>query len=392
MTAEELRPLFEALELTADDVRPLGSGGTPGPRFLAVDDSDVLVGRRFEGLSDELGEDAPFLLVVEGSPDDRRLAMWRNALWPLVHVGAVVRCSGGSARLRTLGGQEPIEGGIDLTGSILFGRRRKHVMSPGATVEKFDRNAVGWDGRPGSAGYPHFRWMRRLVGCFARPDREAASGGARMRVLDFGCGAGWVGIEAAKTLGDVELCAFDPSPEMVKIARANAEKEGIAHFDGRVGFGEDPPFVGEDDAPFDLVLSSGVVSFSPDVERWMDGLAAMLAPGADLIVGDINPTSQGFRRRRRRKPLLPVREMNARTREEIRAGLESRGFAHVRNGAYQLSRPVPEAMHVNETKLGGALTYPLLWMNQVATFVDGSFGSPLQDRFDSWVMHLRGPA
>lgn len=158
-----------------------------------------------------------------------------------------------------------------------------------------------------------------------------------------------------------------------------------------MGFGEDPPFGGEKSAPFDFVLCSGVVSFSLDFERWLDGLVATLKPGADLVVGDINPTSMGFLRRRKRKPLLPVREMNARTREEIRSGLEARGLKHVRSGAYQLTRPIPEAMYVNETKLGGVLTRPLLWLNQLATFVDRSFGSPLQDKFDSWVMHLRAP-
>ena len=48
-------------------------------------------------------------------------------------------------------------------------------------------------------------------------------------------------------------------------------------------------------------------------------------------------------------------------------------------------------MHVNETKLKGLLTYPLLWMNKLMTALDGSFGSPMQDRFDSWVMHLTAP-
>lgn len=162
-------------------------------------------------------------------------------------------------------------------------------------------------------------------------------------------------------------------------------------FVGRVGFGEEPPFPRNDEERFDFVVSSGVVSFSPDVERWMDGLVATLAPGADLVIGDIHPRSRGFRRRRRRKPLLPVREMNARTREEIRAGLEARGLQHVRSGAYQMSRPVPEAMHVNEKRLGGVLTFPLLWLNKAASWIDGSFGSPLQDHFDSWVMHFRAP-
>ncbi|MEM9803128.1 MAG: class I SAM-dependent methyltransferase [Planctomycetota bacterium] len=383
---DELRDAFAHFQVDPASVRELGSGGPMSARCDCAGGEEFLVGRRFEALDRELGESDPFFLFVEGTPDDRRLAMWRNSLWPLVHVGAVLRIVDGKAEQITLHGREAVEGTFDFDGAILFGRRRTHVMSPDATVEKFDRNAAGWDGVPGGAGYPHFRWMRRHVGLFAK---KAARSDRRLRVLDFGCGAGWVGIEAARALGDVELAAFDPSLNMVEIAAANAKKEGIASFDGRVGFGEDPPFVG--DEPFDVVLSSGVVSFSPDVESWLDGLTEMIAPGGHLVVGDIHPHSRGFLSRRRRKPLLPVREMNARTREEIRAGLERRGFEHVRSGAYQLSRPIPELMHVNETKLFGTLTYPLLWANRLATKLDESFGSPMQDNFDSWVMHLRAP-
>ena len=212
--------------------------------------------------------------------------MWRNALWPLVHVGAILRVEGGVARRITLSGTEKLDGTFDFEGAILFGRRTEHVMSPDATVKKFDKNAPSWDGQPGGAGYPHFRWMRRLVGRFAKAPLGQA---VPLRILDFGCGAGWVGIEAAKDVGEVEVSAFDPSPEMVRIAASNAEKEGGIRFDGRTGFGEDPPFGGEHGPAFPLVISSGVVSFSPDVERWLDGLASTVEPGGTLIVGDIHP-------------------------------------------------------------------------------------------------------
>lgn len=390
----ELRSAFESFGIAADEVAELGQGGQAKHRFHVVGPEELLVGRRFAALDAELGDDGAFMLVLEGESSEKRLAAWRNSLWPMVHVGAVLRCQGGRGKRTTLSGTEKLEESFGFDGTILFGRRTEHVMSPQATVEKFDRNASGWDGKPGGPGYPHFRWMRKFVGHFVRPLPKPA-GEEPLTVLDFGCGAGWVGIEVAKAIGNVALHSFDPSPEMVKITAKNAEKEGVKHFDGRVGFGEAPPFggvhEGATDERFDYVVSSGVVSFSPDVETWMDGLVATLKPGADLVVGDIHPSSKGFMRRRMRKPLLPVREMNARSRESIRAGLEARGLKHVRSGAYQLTRPIPELMHLNETKLKGLITYPLLWMNKVATALDGSFGSPLQDRFDSWVMHFTAP-
>lgn len=393
-TADELREVFGAFDIPFDTVREVGSPGPRGPRFHVVGPEECVVGRRFASLDAELGDDDPIVLAVEGRPSDSRLAMWRNALWPLVHVGAILYVEDGRARRITLSGADELDGEFDFEGAVLFGRRTSHVMGPDATVEKFDRNASHWDGDRGGAGYPHYRWMRRFVARFGRVARDGR--GSSRRVLDFGCGAGWVGIEAAKIIGQsAELCAFDPSPEMVKIAESNAAAEGVKSFTGRTGFGEAPPFgqsAEQPTSPFDLVLSSGVASFSPDIESWLDGLAATVAAGGDLIVGDIHPASKGFRRRRRRKPLLPVREMNAFSREEIRQGLERRGFVHVRSGAYQLTRPIPEAMHVSETMLKGLLTYPLLWANRIASRLDSSFGSPLQDRFDSWVMVLSKPS
>ncbi len=313
---------------------------------------------------------------LEGTRGDEDLAAWRDALWPWLHVTAVV--SGGSRR--TLQGVEPLSF-LPTGETALVAVRRAWALSPDATVEKFDQNAAGWNGVPGGPGYGHFRWMRRFVAHFA-PPRDGA------RILDFGCGAGWVGIEAALRGRGNALRFFDPSPEMVRIATDNARAEGLADAEGRVGFGEDPPFPAEGEPRFDLVLSSGVVSFSPDVERWLDGLQRTLAPGATLVIGDIHGDSRGMRARRRRKPLLPVREMNAQTREAMRARLEARGFVLEDAAGYQLTWPIPQAVWFSEARLRGALDAPLLALNRVATRLQTERS---QDRFDSWVLRLRAP-
>lgn len=323
-----------------------------------------------------LADDAVVVVALPAATPDATLAAWRNELWPQLHAVAVVESSGGASRRRTLSGRAPHEGSLP-DGTYLVLRRRAWVMSPQATVEKFDSNAVGWNGHPGSPGYPHFRWMRRYVGRFVDPS------GAR-RILDFGCGAGWVGIEAAKGAPGATLRFFDPSPEMVRQATENARAEGIADAEGRPGFGEDPPYPGDGEEPFDLVLSSGVVSFSPDRERWFDGLAAAVAPGGRLVIGDIHRRSAGFEKRRAKKPLLPVRELNALIPGEARGALEERGFTFVRSRGYQLTWPIPQAMHYSETRLKGLLSPPLLWANRLASRWFGG----AQDRFDSWVMEL----
>ncbi len=363
-------PLFAALELTtaAGDLatEPLAADASPAETCAALRTN----------ADDALGEKGRLLLRFDSPRSDEELAAWRDALWPWLHVVAVVT---GDAR-RTLQGSQRVPG-LEHSGSALVAVRSAYALSPDATVEKFDQNAAGWNGVPGGPGYGHFRWMRRFVAHFAPPVQHA-------RILDFGSGAGWVGIEAALRGPGNALRFFDPSPEMVRIAADNARAEGLTDAEGRVGFGEDPPFPAAGEERFDLVLSSGVVSFSPDAERWLDGLQRTLAPGATLVIGDIHRDSRGMRTRRARKPLLPVREMNAKTRDEMRALLEARGFRLEAAAGYQMTWPIPQAVWFSEARLKGALDLPLLALNRLSTKLQGPSS---QDRFDSWVMRLRAP-
>jgi len=379
--AEVLRPIADDLDL--ERLLPLGTPGRSS-RFHAVAAGSAPApetGRCVEALEEGLGERDTLLVVVEGRPADSELAAWRNALWPLLHVGRVYRSDGAAIRCQTLQGTAAVAGALPAC-AVLVAARRTRVLSPEATVEKFDSNAPGWNGAPGGAGYPHFRWMRRFVADFAGDSRPR-------RILDFGCGAGWVGIEAALRAPGAELCAFDPSPEMVRIATENAREAGVARFAGRTGFGEEPPFPRDGEPPFDLVLSSGVLSFAPDLERWLDGLASTVAPGGTLVVGDVHRGSRGMRARRAARPLLPVRELNARSPEEVRPALERRGFVARATAGYQLTWPIPEAMHLSETRLGGLLARPLLLLNRGGAALDRLLGHAAASQFDSWVMRLQ---
>jgi SAM-dependent methyltransferase len=373
------------LGLAEATIQAPGRGGIPSARaFLSEEDADP-EGPLHELLNEsEFGEGDPLLVIVRGSPDDARLAKWRDAIWPRWHVVALYTQNGSRTKRRTMHGSADL-GTASRSATVLAARRTNHVMSPAATVEKFDSNAQGWDGEPGKPGYPHFRWMRKFVADYGGPLAANSS------ILDFGCGAGWVGIEAAKQVAGATLCSFDPSPQMVRITGENAEREGVSNFTGRTGFGEAPPFPAEGEAQFDSVISSGVVSFSPDVEAWMDGLSRSVKPGGKLIVGDIHGNSFGFRRRRKRKPLLPVRELNAQDPTYIREGLEARGFVFHALSGYQLTWPIPEAMHVDATQWNGLLSSFFLLMNKGGAGLDQALNHALAPCFDSWVMSFSLP-
>jgi SAM-dependent methyltransferase len=326
-----------------------------------------------------LPADAWALFFLKDARPDGELARWRNHLWPWLHVVAVHRIAAGSCERETLQGRTAVAGAFPKNGVMLAAQRREHVLSPAATVQKFDANSGGWNGEPGKPGYAHFRWMRKYVASFAQ------ARGAR-RVLDFGCGAGWVGIEAARAAGGAQLCAFDPSPQMVRLAEDNARASGVKDFVGRTGFGEAPPFPAPGEERFDCVLSSGVVSFSPDRKRWFDGLVSTVAPGGVLVVGDLNPASKGMQRRRAARPLLPARELNGMLASEAAAELTARGFTLEASAGYQRSWPAPQLAHYSDTKLGGALSPLVLAWNRMAA---GPTSKP--QKFDSWVLRARAP-
>ncbi len=361
-TLDELQPIRSALELLTEDpalVELPGAGdGAPAPIVAA-------------------GRDGPALVVIPGRIDDATLAQLRDDCWPDCHFLAVFRIDeNGAIERATSQGGAAIDGNIPGPArTIIYTRTREDALGQTNTVIKFDLRASAWNGAPGSPTYGHYRWMRRLIAVVAEPTPG-------LRTLDAGCGTGWVGIEAAR-LGAM-VSAFDPSSAMVDLARENATETGV-DLDARVGFVEDVPF----DRPFQLVLNSGVISFAPDAGRYLDSLDRLVEPGGLLVIGDINPLSRGFRRRRSGNPLLPARELNGLPRECVAAMLTKRGYSVEGGWFYQLSFPVPELMALSEQKLAGLGCGALLGLNRLATRVDRMFGARGARQFDSWILRAR---
>ena len=390
--AAELSRVLADQGLTPSEVTALSAPENDATALLAtVNPGELPTPDRLEALRKsactKLSSDGHLLIHLAGRRPDAEFARWRDGLWPDFHVGAryLFDPSGTVTKILLQGASElqgsPAKPGAIRVGELLCAQRCDHVRSPALTVLKFDTNAAAWNGNPSKADYLHHRWMRKFVASFT-PKR------GHQRVLDFGCGAGWVGIEACLHQGAHQLRFFDPSPEMVRISTENAKAAGISDASGATGFGESPPYPNDEDGSFDLVLSSGVLSFARDKEAWYDGLAKTVRPGGTLIFGDLNPASRGMRKRRANRAMLPIRELAAVEREQARRAMEARGFRHEESCGYQLTDPVPQLLHLDATRLRGALAYPLSWCNRAASSIDRLAGAPLQPLFDSWVMRF----
>jgi 2-polyprenyl-6-hydroxyphenyl methylase/3-demethylubiquinone-9 3-methyltransferase len=107
---------------------------------------------------------------------------------------------------------------------------------------------------------------------------------AGLRVLDVGCGGGFLSEDFAR-LG-CRVTGLDPAPESVDAARSHAAKEGLA-IDYVVGVGEALPFPGES---FDVVVCCDVLEHVENVERVAAEIGRVLKPGGLFFFDTINRT------------------------------------------------------------------------------------------------------
>lgn len=99
------------------------------------------------------------------------------------------------------------------------------------------------------------------------------------RVLDVACGTGIVARSVAQRLGgDTTVTGLDLNPAMIDVARATAEREGVA-ITWHVGRADTLPFP---DGAFDLVLIQQGLQFFPDKLTALREVVRVLAPGGRL--------------------------------------------------------------------------------------------------------------
>jgi protein-L-isoaspartate O-methyltransferase len=102
------------------------------------------------------------------------------------------------------------------------------------------------------------------------------------RVLDFGCGFGFVAELLAPRVA--ELCAFDASDHVQRRAQLRLASHANVRFLGPPGAAPWPAGL-----RFDLILVNSVVQYMPldEFQQWLARWRAMLAPGGRLVLSDL---------------------------------------------------------------------------------------------------------
>ena len=148
------------------------------------------------------------------------------------------------------------------------------------------------------------------------------------KVLDVGCGSGRLTLAAQKWAGPAgEALGLDPSPEMIKVARKNAERARLgARFE--VGVVESMPFP---DACFDVVLNRLMLHHLPGdlKQRGLAEMRRVLKPGGVCLVVDFEPPKAGFLRMLVENHMTPMAKVDVREYVPL---LKEAGFVEIETG------------------------------------------------------------
>ncbi len=108
------------------------------------------------------------------------------------------------------------------------------------------------------------------------------------RILDVGCGGGFLSAQLAEAVTWGELVGIDAEPSQVNLARETADRWGVANAQFQVGDARDLPF---GNGSFDALHFGGVLLHIGDVDRALEEARRVLRPGGLIACRDLMPES-----------------------------------------------------------------------------------------------------
>lgn len=144
-------------------------------------------------------------------------------------------------------------------------------------------------------------------------------------IVELGIGPGLLAIELNKLCPQARIIGLDPSEEMLKLARKNAEAAGASGLEVRRGTAENIPL---EAGSADLVVSQSSLHEWENLQQGIAEIFRVLKPGGSVILEDYN---RGWFSpwKRRLVGLLHPLHMFKFTFEEIAALLREAGFEQV---------------------------------------------------------------
>jgi SAM-dependent methyltransferase len=147
-------------------------------------------------------------------------------------------------------------------------------------------------------------------------------------VLDLGSGGGFDCFLARQRVGETgNVIGVDMTPDMIQLARKNAEKSGYANVDFRLGEIEHLPVA---DESVDVILSNCVINLSVDKKQIFRDAYRVLKPGGRLSISDVVAIQRLSEQMKKDMDLICGCIGGAEYVEDVKAMLLSVGFRDVR--------------------------------------------------------------
>ncbi|SDD85092.1 class I SAM-dependent methyltransferase [Glycomyces harbinensis] len=103
---------------------------------------------------------------------------------------------------------------------------------------------------------------------------------------DIGCGAASMAFALAETLPDAQVTAVDAEPAMIDLVRERAAERGTPVRTALASVDDPAALTAAVETPADFIWAGHVLHHATDPQAALDHLAALLAPGGTIAIGE----------------------------------------------------------------------------------------------------------